>query len=98
MSSVDGKWDPDIVGDPLPPWGTGSRSNDSELDHDRDTNDSEVDRNGSNGGERTTDACGVNVVVVGDGVTNANLGDGVRDRDEAYDDDKVDHTGSSGGE
>ena len=34
---------------------------------------------------------------MGDGETNANLGDGVRDRDRAYDDGEVDHTGSGNG-
>ena len=51
MSSADGKRDYDIVRDPLPPWGIGSRSGDGELDHDRATNDGEVDRIESYGGE-----------------------------------------------
>ena len=35
---------------------------------------------------------------MGDGETNANLGDGMRDRDDACDNDEVDHIGSGGGE
>ena len=74
MSSVDGEQDHDVVGDPLLPWGAESRSGDGELDHDGATDNGEVDRTGSGGGERTTDAGGINVVVVGDVETNANLG------------------------
>jgi hypothetical protein len=39
MSSVDSEWDRDVAGDPLPPWGTGSRSSDGELEHDGATDD-----------------------------------------------------------
>ena len=53
-----------------------------------------MDRTGSSSGERTTGADGLNVIIVGDGETNASLGDGVRDHDGAYDDGEVDHTGS----
>jgi len=61
-------------------------------------NNGEVDRTGSGGGERTTGAGGINVIVVGDGETNASLGDSVWDRDRAYDDGEVDRTRSGGGE
>ena len=98
MSSADGEQDHDVAGGPLPPWGARSRSDDGELDHDGATNDGEVDRTGSDGGERTTGAGGVNIVVVGDRETNTNLGDGVRDRDDACDNGEVDRTGSSSGE
>ena len=57
-----------------------------------------MDRTGSGGDERTTSAGGFNVITVGNGETNANLGDGVQDRDGAYDDGDVDHTGSGSGE
>jgi hypothetical protein len=82
----------DDAGDPLPLWGDG------ELNHDWATNDVEVDCIGSSGGELTTDADGVNVIVVGDGETNASLGDGVQDHDRAYDDGEVDRTESGDGE
>ena len=98
MSSMDGEQDHNIVGDPLPPWGAESRSGNGELDHDGATNDGEVDRTESSGGERTTSADGINVIIVGNRETNANLGDGVRDHYGACDDGEVDHTGSSGGE
>jgi hypothetical protein len=45
-----------------------------------------VNRIESGGGERTTGAGGVNIIIVGDGETNASLGDGVRDHDRPYDD------------
>jgi hypothetical protein len=57
-----------------------------------------MDHTGSDGGERTTGAGGINVIFVGDGETNANLGDSVRDRDGSYNDGEVDCTGSGGGE
>ena len=57
-----------------------------------------MDRTRSGGGERTTGAGGVNVIIVGDKETNANLGDNMWDHDGAYDDGKVDRTGSGGGE
>ena len=57
-----------------------------------------MDRTGSGRGERTTSAGGVNVIIVDDGETIANLGDGMWDRDSAYDDGEVDRTGSGGGE
>ena len=75
MSSVDGERDHDVAGDPLPPWGIRSRSSDGKLDHDGATNDGEVNRIGSSGGKRTTGAGGINIIIVGDGETNANLGD-----------------------
>ena len=83
---------------PAPALGIGSRSSDGELNHDGAIDDGEVDRIGSGGGERTTSAGGINVVVVGDGGTNANLGDGMQDHDGAYDDGKVDYTRSNFGE
>ena len=98
MYSMDDEWDRDIVGDLLLPWGAGSKSGDGELDHNGSTDDCEVDRIGSGIGERTTSASGVNIIIMGDGETNANLGDGVWDRDGAYDDGEVDRTGSGGGE
>ena len=98
MSSANGEPDYDIVGDPLPPWGIESGSSDGELDHDGATDDGEVDLTGSGGGERTNGADGVNVIIVGDGETNANRGDGVWDHDDACDDDEVDRSGSGGGE
>ena len=52
----------------------------------------------SGGGKRTTSASGINVVVVGDKETNANLGDDVQDHDGACDDDKVDCIRSGSGE
>ena len=58
--------------------------------------DGEQDHTKASGGKRTTGACGVNIIVVGDGETNASLGDGVRDHDGAYDDGEVDHTRSGG--
>ena len=51
MSSVDGERDHDVVGDLLPPWGAGSKSGDNELDYDGATDDGEVDRTRSGGGE-----------------------------------------------
>ena len=81
MSSVDGKWDRDITGDPLPPWGAGSGSDGGELDHDGATDDGKVDRTGSGSGERTASVGGVNVVIVGDCETNGSLGDGVQECD-----------------
>ena len=42
-----------------------------------DLMDGEGDRNEAGGGERTTGVGGINVVVVGDGEINANLGDSV---------------------
>jgi hypothetical protein len=57
-----------------------------------------MDHTRSDGGERTTSADGINVIVVVDGETNANLGDGVWDRDGSCDDGEVDCTGSGGGE
>ena len=57
-----------------------------------------MDHTGSGSGEQTTSASGINVVIVGDGETNANLGDGVWDRNGACDDGEVDHTRSCGGE
>ena len=57
--------------------GAGSGSNNSELDHDGATDDGEVDHTRSGGGEQTTGVGGINVVVVGDGETNASLGVGV---------------------
>ena len=96
MSSVDGKWDRDITGDPLPPCGTGSGSGDSEVDHDGATDDGKVDRTGSGGDERTTSAGGFNVITVGNGETNANLGDSVRDCDGACDNGEVDRCNTLG--
>ena len=75
MSSVDGEWDRDVAGDPLLPWGVKSGSGDGKLNQDGVTNDGEVNRTGSDGGERTTGAGGINVIIVGDVETNANLGD-----------------------
>ena len=98
MSSTDSEWDHDVVGDSLPPWGARRASSNSELDHDGATDDDEVDRTESGGGELTTGAGGINVVVVGDGETNANLGDDMRDRDGACDDSEVDRTRRGGGE
>ena len=40
-----------------------------------------MDRTGSGGGERTTSASGINVIVVGNWETNGSLGDGVWERD-----------------
>ena len=57
-----------------------------------------MDRTRSGGGKRTTGAGGVNVIIVGDGETNANLGDDVWDCDGACNDGEVDRTGSGGGE
>jgi hypothetical protein len=98
MSSADIKWDRDVARDPLPPWGDRSGSGDGELDHFRATNDSVVDHTRSGGGKQTISASGINVVIVGDRETNANLGDDVWDYDGAYDDDEVDRTGSGSGE
>ena len=81
MSSVDGEQDRKIAGDSLLPWGTMSRSGDGELDHDGATDNGEVDRTRSGGGERTTGAGGVNIVIVGDWETNGSLGDGIREHD-----------------
>ena len=97
MSSVDGHQGHDVAGDPLPPWGVGSGSGDGELKHDGATDDGEVDRTRSGGGEQTTGAGGINVVIVGNGETNANLRDGVCDCDGACNDGEVDRTGSGGG-
>jgi hypothetical protein len=97
MSSVDGEWGHNIVGDMLLPWGARSRSGDGELYHDN-ADDGEVDRTGSGSGERTTDAGGINVIILGDGETNANLGDGVQDHNGACDDGEVDRTRSGSGE
>ena len=72
MSSVDGEPDYDIAGDPLLPWGTESGSNGGELDHDGATNNGKVDRTRSGGGEQTTGAGGINVIIVGDRETNVN--------------------------
>ena len=77
MSLTDDEQDCDVVGDPLPPWDSRSRSDDGVLDHDGATDDGEVDHTGSGGGERTTGASGINVIIMGDEETNANLGDGV---------------------
>ena len=60
--------------------------------------DDEVDHTGSSGGDRTTNAGGDNIIVLGDEETNASLRDGVRDHDRAYDDGEVNRTGSGGGE
>jgi len=49
-------------------------------DHDDACDDDEVDCSGSGGGERTTSAGGVNIVVVGDWETNGSLGDGMWER------------------
>ena len=98
MSSVDDERDRNIIGDPLPSWGTRTRSGDGKLDHDSAPDDSEVDRTGSGGGEQTTSANGINIVIVGNRENNANLGDGVRDHDGACDDGEVDRTGCGGGE
>jgi hypothetical protein len=98
MSSVDGKWDRDVAGDPLPPWGARSGSGDGEFNHDGATDDSKVDHTESGGGERTTGVGGFNIIIVGDRETNANLGDNVRGHDGACDDGEVDRTRSGGGE
>jgi hypothetical protein len=58
----------------------------------------EVDRIESGSGERTTSAGGINVIIVGDEETNANLGDDVWDHNGACDDGEVDHIGSGSGE
>ena len=63
MSSMDGEWDRNVAGDLLPSWGIGSGSSNGELYHDGATDDDEVDRSGSGGGERTTGAGGVSVVA-----------------------------------
>ena len=57
-----------------------------------------MDRTRSGGGKRTTGAGGVNVIIVGDGETNAILGDSMWDHDGACDDGEVDRTRSGGGE
>jgi hypothetical protein len=57
--------------------GAKSGSVDGELDHDGATDDGEVDHTRRGGDERTTSTGGINVVVMGDGETNASLGDGV---------------------
>jgi hypothetical protein len=44
-------------------------------DHNGACDDGKVDRTGSGSGERTTNAGGINVVVVGDWETNGSLGD-----------------------
>jgi hypothetical protein len=85
MSSVDDERDPDDAGDPLSPW------DDGELDHNGATDDGEVDRTRSGGGERTTGVGGINVVIVGDGETNATIGDVMQDHDGACNDGEVDH-------
>ena len=77
---------------------TNANLGDAVWDYDGAGDDGEVDRTRSGGGERTTGAGGVNIVVVGDRETNTNLGDGVRDRDDACDNGEVDRTGSSSGE
>ena len=55
-----------------------------------------MDHIGSGGCEKTTGASGVNIIIVGDGETNANIGDGMWDSDGAYDGGKVDYTRSDG--
>jgi hypothetical protein len=97
MSLADSKRDRNVAGDPLPLWGTGSEFGDGELDHDKATDDGEVDHTRSGSGERTTSASGISVVIVGDGETNANLGDSVRDHDGACNDGEVDRTRSGNG-
>ena len=58
---------------------TNANLGDNMWDHDRADDNSEVDHTRSGGGQRTTGATGINIVVVDDRETNASLQDGVRD-------------------
>jgi hypothetical protein len=97
MSSADGKWDRDVAGDPLPPWGARSGCDNGEFNHDGATDDSKVDHTESGGGEQTTDVGGFNIVIVGYHLGD-NVPDNVQDHDGTCDDGEVDRTGSGGGE
>ena len=81
MSSSYGEQDHDDAGDQLPPWGARSGSCDGELNHNKATDDGEVDHTGSGSGEGTNSPGGINGVVVGNGETNGSLGHGVRECD-----------------
>ena len=61
---------------------TNANLGDGIWDRDGACDDGEVDRTESGGGERTTGAGGINIVVVGDWETNGSLGDGMWERDE----------------
>ena len=74
MSSVDGEREHEDTWDSLVTWASKNRGDHVACD------DREVERIRSGGGEETTGAAGVSIVVEGDGESNGCLGGGGRER------------------